>query len=853
MKLEKLYATTALSGFDLLAHARQTRRNTAVTQQRSRPIRSASPINAATSLATTLSLALFALPTVLLAQAPAGQSASAPASVQQGSPRSPASGGIDADMEVVVVRGSRLPESVPGDVKPELAIGTFEIRTTGATTLPELLATLLPQTQSGRRRGGNRPILLVNARRVADFSEIRAIPVRAIRRVEIYPEDVALRYGFPADQKVVNLILVGQFSIIGVTGGLGLSAEGERDNYSLALDGTRISTAGRSTFSLEASQSTAVTEEDLGVSLSPGGVPGVRTLLPEATNLRVSGALGRSLEGLGEQGYGTIGVDIVQNTTDAVLGRTGAGRDLVRDTSLSTAKLSLTAEAIRKDLRRSSIFLLQSEDQQTRTDRTDGGLDDEADQNQIGASFDGNLAGPLPGLAAGPGAFNLNIQLANNTLESSFRRGLVVGDSDIERTRSAVSGSLSLPLASRRRTNSALGDVSLTLNAGVSDTSDFGGSALWGAGVNWSPRSELTLTARYDETEELPTLVQLGAPLSNLPSASVYDARTGTSLRLDVVTGGNLDLLEEKRRDVTIGATFAPLQVEGLNLSATYARNETENFIGSIGVNTRATEAAFPSLYTRNGSEALIGVDSRPLNLGDRTTQTLSLGLSFTRNFGQAPKFLRDVVERVRKAQDENPDAPLGPGGLPPGLTPPPGFKPPPGGTPPDFNQIMQAAKIPGGRWNIGLNYAYTLDDTLRLSRTGETLDLLEGGAFDTSLGARHEVTFDGGINYRGLGGRLAAKWRGDSEIATGYGADRLFVDDQITLDLALFASTDLMPQLNMAVPILPGAQIRFEVTNLTDSVQDVTNSAGLTPTAFQSQLIDPAGRAFKLSIKKQF
>jgi hypothetical protein len=771
-------------------------------------------------------------------------------------PRSPSTA-ANPDMEVVVVRGSRLPESVPGDVKPELSIGTFEIRTTGATSLPELLSTLLPQTQSGRRRGGNRPILLVNARRVADFSDIRAIPVRAIRRVEVYPEEVALRYGFPADQKVVNLILVGQFSIIGVTGGIGQSAEGEREDYSLSLDGTRITTNGRSTFSLDGAKSTGVTEEDLGVSLSPNGIPSARTLLPETQSVRLSGALGRSLKALGEQGYGTLGVDVLSDQSDSVINRittaTGSGTNLVRETTNNNAKLSLTTEAMLREMRWNGILSAQSERQKTTTDRADLTLADTTTQNLVGANFDGNLSGPVKGLAAGPGAFSLNGQLSTSQLDASFRRGTTLGDSDIDRTRSALSGSLSLPLASRRRTNSQIGDVSVSFNAGLSDSSDFGGSGLWGLGLNWSPLSELQLTARYDVAEELPTLAQLGGPRSNLPSASVYDARTNSSVRLDLATGGNLNLTPEKRSDVTLGATFAPLQFEGLNLSATYARNETEDAIGTIGVNTRAGEAAFGSRYTRNSAGTLIGVDIRALNLGTRTTETLSLGLSYTRNFGQAPKFLRDVVERVRKAQDENPDAAPGPGGLPFGLTPPPGFKPPPGGTPPDFNQIMQAAKIPGGRWNVGLNYAYVIDDTLLLNNSRVRLDLLNGGALDTTSGARHQFTFDGGINYRGLGGRLAAKWRGDSEIDTGYGSERLLVDDQLTLDLTLFASTDLMPQLNMMIPFLRGAQVRFEVTNLTDSDQKVTTRAGLVPTAYQSQLIDPSGRAFKLSFKKQF
>lgn len=765
----------------------------------------------------------------------------------------PAGASADPAMEVVVVRGSRLPESVPGDVKPELVIGTFEIRTTGATTLPELLLTLLPQTQSGARRGDNKPILLVNGRRIADFSEIRAIPVRAIRRVEIYPEDVALRYGYRADQKVVNLILVGRFSITGITGRIGQSADAERETYDLVLDSARIDTNGRSIFSFDAQKASGVSEEDLGLSLSPGGIPSIRSILPETEVYRFSGAVGKSVARLGEQGYVTFGVDAQSETSQSILSRSATGAQLARDSETTKARSSVTAEGVLKNRRWTAIVSALSEDQTTRTDRADERTRDRTNQQLTGASFDGTLAGPAPGLLAGSGAFSLRTQASAEKLESDYTRGLFAGSNDIDRTKVDVNGSFTLPLASRKTAGNPLGDLSLTLHGELGSSSDFGGSGGWGTGFNWSPTNELQITTRYSTSEKLPTLEQLGGPQTTIPSASVYDARTGLSLRLDDTRGGNGALLPEHQRDFILGASFAPLQIDGLNLSLTYARNKTEDYISSIGSNTRAAETAFSSRYQRNSAGTLIGQDTRALNLGDRTTETVSFGLSFSRNFGQAPQFLRDIVAKVQKAQDENPDATTLPNGLPPGITPPPGFKPPPGATSPDFNQLMQAAKIPGGRWNIGLNYAYTLDDTLILRNSGVKLDLLDGGALDTEMGRRHQLTLDGGINYRGIGGRLAAIWKGEGEIATGYGAERLFVDDQATLDLSLFASTDLMPQINMAVPFLNGAQIRFEINNLTESEQKVTNSAGLVPTAYQSGLLEPEGRSFKLSMKKQF
>ena len=81
-----------------------------------------------------------------------------------------------------------------------------------AASISDLLAALSPQTGSGRGRGSGRPVILLNGQRIANFREMRNIPPEAIRRLEILPEEVALRYGYPADQRVINFILKDRFA-----------------------------------------------------------------------------------------------------------------------------------------------------------------------------------------------------------------------------------------------------------------------------------------------------------------------------------------------------------------------------------------------------------------------------------------------------------------------------------------------------------------------------------------------------------------------------------------------------------------------------------------------------------------
>ena len=113
---------------------------------------------------------------------------------------------VEVEELVVTAAGGPPRGSVIGDIPPEITLDAREIRALGASTVAELLEALEPQIGSSRGRGG-RPVTLVNGARVSSFREIRDLPPEAIQRVDILPEEVALKYGYRADQRVVNIVL----------------------------------------------------------------------------------------------------------------------------------------------------------------------------------------------------------------------------------------------------------------------------------------------------------------------------------------------------------------------------------------------------------------------------------------------------------------------------------------------------------------------------------------------------------------------------------------------------------------------------------------------------------------------
>ena len=119
---------------------------------------------------------------------------------------------IGAQRGEILVVGTRLAGQVEAAQPPLMTLDEADIAAYGTGSLTELIAALSPQTGSGRGRGGGHPIILLGGQRIANFREMRDFPPEAIRRMEVLPEEVALRYGFPPNQRVINFILKDKFS-----------------------------------------------------------------------------------------------------------------------------------------------------------------------------------------------------------------------------------------------------------------------------------------------------------------------------------------------------------------------------------------------------------------------------------------------------------------------------------------------------------------------------------------------------------------------------------------------------------------------------------------------------------------
>ena len=116
------------------------------------------------------------------------------------------------------------------------------------------------------------PIILLNGQRVSGFRELRDLPPEAIRQVQIFPEEVALKYGFRPDQRVINFILKDNFASFATEIEHAQPEDGGFGSNEFEATLTRIGSKTRFNLDIELERSTALTESERDLIGSGGSL-----------------------------------------------------------------------------------------------------------------------------------------------------------------------------------------------------------------------------------------------------------------------------------------------------------------------------------------------------------------------------------------------------------------------------------------------------------------------------------------------------------------------------------------------------------------------------------------------------
>ncbi len=834
----------------------------------------------------------------------------APRRAPQNAQQRDAAAQVEGADDEILVTGQVERGAVVGDIKPEQQLSPADIRAYGVSSVSELLNELAPQTNAG----GGAPVVLLNGKRIAGFQEIQDIPTEAIQRVDILPEQVALSYGYSANQKVVNIVLRQRFRAYAAEIRGGATTEGDRS--SRMADGTllRIRGDNRVNIDLKYSGADKLLESNRNIV---SATPDYRTLSPQTSNLALNATLARALGGVSASLNGRV----ERTTSESLQGLPGADLAILTGNPLSfvtdplqqrnagvNGHVGLTLNGDLKPWRWTFTSAYDISDTRTRTDRS---ADTPPLQSALGTRFtdrahartsalsaEMQLGGPLFSLPAGKATSSITFGASTNSFDSSATRRGIPTAVDFSRDIASAQATIDLPLTSRRNgVLPVIGDLGLNVTAGSQQLSDFGTLSTFGYGLRWTPIPQIRFLASMSQDRAAPTGQQVNNPLVVTPNVSVFDYSTGQTVFVTQIGGGIANLRDSDRKLLRVSATVKPFDKKDLTITATFSRARTDNPIASFPSATPQIEAAFPGRFTRVDGQ-LTQIDARPVNFDSSESSTLRWGFNLSvpikshiqkeveawRAAGGKREdmpadlaAMREAFARQRQQNQPppgegqnspnpqngdnqnregvNPGGPGGEGGGGRGPGGPGGGFGGPGGGGGGFGGGRGGGGGASGRLQFALYHSWHLVERITIAPGVPGLNLLNGDAIGNAGGQpRHELQAQAGYSNNGIGARVSANWQSGTTVNGALGTNStLRFGSLATADLRLFANVGQMPQLVKAYPFLRGSRVSVSVGNIFNTRQNVRDLTGGTPLRYQPGYLDPLGRSFTVSFRKLF
>ena len=815
---------------------------------------------------------------------------------------------VAADGDEIVVTATYQRGRVAGDIKPETQLGVEDIRAFGASSLEDLLQELGPQLRSGRGRGNGPPVVLVNGQRVSGFAEIRNLPPEALERVDILPEEVALKYGFKADQRVINFVLRERFAAttlevepgFATDGGRG-SLEGEGNLLRLA-DGSRFSLEGaynlegmlleseRSIITPPPSRPFSLAGNLTGPAAGAPNQPGTsdltpfRSLLPRTETLSLGATYNRQIGRVSA----TLSGGFDANDSQARLGLAGATLRLGPDNPFSpfgtTATLYRYAEAPGPLLRR----------QEGRSGRLGVALNWDAGvwRWSLNASYDRAETDTLVDRSLDVTALQARLD-ANDPAFDPFAAGAIAGPlqkdraratSDLGRLELVSSGSpFSLPAGAavstvqigfetlRQRASSDRGgvvqDVALGRDQGrVQASLDLPLASVRNDVLARVGDLSLNLNASLDHLSDYGTLTSIGYGLNWAPSprlrllVSVTEEEAAPGIQqlgnplvvtpnvrvFDLVRGETVDITRLDGGNAALTAdSRRVIKIGGTWKPFDNELNLSLNFIDSrLKGQVESFPTATPEIEAAFPDRFVRDGEGRLVQIDNRPINFAGADRQELRTGLSLFQTLKPTA-RERAAAERRRAAMAA------------------------RQQDGAAQGAPrggrfgggggGGRVFVSVFHTLHMVNRIRIRDGVAPLDLLKGSAIGARGGQpRHEVELRMGANKAGLGGRLSLDWRAGTSIKADPanpvpGNGDLIFSDLATLNLRLFADLGSQRELVRALPFLRGSRLSLNVDNITNARLQVRNRLGEVPLGYQPDLLDPLGRTVRIQFRKLF
>ncbi len=778
-----------------------------------------------------------------------------------------------AENDDIIVNAERLPGAVITDVPPIVELTAEDIEGYGASSIRELLDSLSSETESGGGRGDSGPIVLINGERVSGMRDILSYPPEALERMQVFPEELAVQYGYRPDQRVINFIMKEKFTGFITKGEYGTPVRGDQAETELEANVTRINKRTRLGINLKYQNKTGITESERDIIQDAAGqavnLGDFRSLTaPSETielNTNYSFVVGKGISV-------SLNGSYTRNETQRLLGLPSATLNIPATspfaaspndeslfryfTQFDALESQTTSDSLKASLSLNGTLSNWNWSVTADYSRilTNTATDVTGDVTELQAAIDNGtvdpfasdfgplLSSPITNQARAVSQSFTNIATLSGTLlylpsgpvRATWRGGFrdrsqnsrnVIGDittlSTLGRSNLNTSINLQIPLAGDNiAVTEAIGKLSINGNLGYSEVSDFGGLVEFGFGLNWRPVNNLTIIASVTGDEKAPSAGQLVNPVIVTPGVTVFDFINNETVLADITTGGNPILPASRRRDIKLTVNYRPDWFKGMRFLAEYFRNSNRDVAANFPLLTPEIEAAFPDRVTRDNSGRLIGIDQRTITYSDIRSENLRYGFRFGKRLG---------IGGLGGTQ----------GASKPGAT---------------AKRPANASRRSFGNWNLSVYHSVRLKDRILIRPGVPELDLLDGSATSASGGtARHAFELNGGWFKNGIGFGIKGEHQTATRAIGGDDDSDLRFSGLTKVNLRAFINLDSRGNLTNKFKFLKDSRITFRIDNIFDDIQDVRNSDGLVPLRYQPGFVDPIGRYVEVSFRKRF
>lgn len=705
-------------------------------------------------------------------------------------PEKPVVSGMPVDtgpQEIVVTarRGEAL-------IEPETELDEERIATYGAFSIRELIGDLAPLIGGS----GIPPAVLVNGQRVGNTSMIEGFPPEALSRLAILPPKAAARYGYPTEQRVVNIVLKPHFASWNTGATLTQPTSGGRDGETLSVNRSVIDGSiywstgvrlGRESRLLRSQRFPEFDDEDR-----------YKSLFPSTHSLDVNAGITHPIGSFS----GSLNLNAGVSASRGLLGRDESRVLQDRQNSRSFGLSVGLAGSIGGFL--TNLAASHGRNWSKSLFGKKAPLPDDGSSSRTeNWSVQMNASKTIVTLPAGPLTSNFAISGNRNTSLSRRSDG---GADKLQRDQLTTQMSLSIPITDRRTPFlAALGNISVDLAGGMDMASEEKRSVQYSAGLSWSPIEALDLHGSTSFSEIVPSVSLLNAPRVET-TARLYDYARQETTELIWISGGNPDLRRGSRRMLSLRASLRPFGSQLVTLATNYQRQVGRGGITSFPGLTPATERLFPERIVRDADGRLVSIDVRPIPIERDLASQLnnSIALFFSHN----PKAAEGGVPK-RRIWDN-------------------------------------------GQITVSLNHSWQLQSELLIAPGLPVLDRLGGQGGQS----RHTLALQVNAGRPGLGANLNGNWQSAVRIrdATHPGGQGDFVYPATArFNFGFFVEPQRLWPASDNRSWLSKLRVAFDVQNLFDNYRRVRLSDGSIPAGYRRYEVDPLGRSVQISIQKQF